>query len=66
MPMLKAQRQILLASFKRMIGGVDLLIRTELARVPEMAALHRRLMTMVGIGEVVAAQLVAIAAPLPR
>ena len=59
MPMLKAQRQILLASFKRMIGGVDLLIYTELARVPEMAALHRRLMTIVGIGKVVAAQLVA-------
>ena len=58
-PMLKAQRQTLQASFKRMIGGVDLLIRTELARVPEMAALHRRLMSIVGIGEVVAAQLVA-------
>lgn len=59
LPVLKAQRQILAASFKRMIAGVDLLIRTELARVPEMAALHRRLMSIVGIGEVVAAQLVA-------
>jgi transposase len=59
MPMLKGPRQILLTSFKRMIGGVDLLIRAELARVPQMAALHRRLMSIVGIGEVVAAQLVA-------
>jgi transposase len=59
LPMLKAQRQILLASFKRMIAGVDLLMHTELARVPEMATLHRRLMSIVGIGEVVAAQLVA-------
>jgi transposase len=60
MPALKGPRQTLLASFKRMIGSVDLLIRTELARVPEMAALYRRLMSIVGIGEVVAAQLVAV------
>jgi transposase len=59
MPLLKAQHQRLLASFKRMIAGVDLLIGRELARVPEMAALHRRLMSIVGIGQVVAAQLVA-------
>ncbi len=59
MPTLKKQRQTLLASFKRMIGAVDLLIRTELAHVPEMAALHRRLMSIVGIGEIVATQLVA-------
>jgi transposase len=56
---LKAARQTLAASLKRMIGNVDLLIGAELARVPEMAALHRRLMTIVGIGKVVAAQLVA-------
>lgn len=60
MPGLKAQRQTLLASFKRMIDNLDLLIRTELARVPEMAALYRRLMSIVGIGKVVAAQLVAV------
>lgn len=59
MPILKGPRQTLLASFKRMIGSVELLIRAELARVPQMAALHRRLMSIVGIGEVVAAQLVA-------
>jgi len=59
MPMLKAPRQTLLASFKRTIATLDLLIRRELARIPEMAALHRRLKSIVGIGEVVAAQLVA-------
>lgn len=59
MPALKAARQTLLASFKRMIANLDLLIGRELARVPEMAALHRRLMSIVGIGKVVAAQLVA-------
>lgn len=59
LPMLKGPRQALLASFKRTISDVDLLIRAELARVPQMAALHRRLMSIVGIGEVVAAQLVA-------
>jgi len=59
MSMLKAPRQTLLASFKRTIATLDLLIRRELARVPEMAALHRRLKSIVGIGEVVAAQLVA-------
>jgi len=59
MPALKAARQTLLASFKRMIASLDLLINRELVRVPEMAALHRRLMSIVGIGEVVAAQLVA-------
>ena len=60
LPALKGPRQTLLASFKRMIGSIDLLIRTELARAPEMAALYRRLMSIVGIGEVVAAQLVAV------
>lgn len=59
LPMLKAQRHTLLASFKRMIATLDLFIRRELARIPEMAALHRRLMSIVGIGAVVAAQLVA-------
>jgi transposase len=33
--------------------------RTEIARVPAMAALHRRLVSIVGIGTIVAAQLVA-------
>ena len=60
MPILKGPRQTLLASFKRTINGVELLIGTELARVPQMAALHRRLTSIVGIGEIVAAQLVAI------
>ena len=59
LPALKASRKTLLASLKRMIGNVELLMRAELARMPEMAALHRRLMSIVGIGFVVAAQLVA-------
>jgi transposase len=59
MPQLKAQCQTLLATFKRMLDNVDLLIRAELARVPHMAALYRRLMSIVGVGHVVAAQLVA-------
>jgi transposase len=56
---LKTPRQALMASFKRMLGHVELLIRTEIARVPAMAALHRRLVSIVGIGTIVAAQLVA-------
>ena len=56
---LKAPRQALMASFKRMLAQVELLIRTEIARVPAMAALHRRLISIVGIGPIVAAQLVA-------
>ena len=64
MPALKAQRQSLLASIKRMIGNLELLIAKELACVPALARLHRRLMTMVGVGKVVAAQLVASLARL--
>jgi len=56
---LKAPRQALMASFKRMLTQVELLMRTEIARVPAMAALHRRLISIVGIGPIVAAQLVA-------
>ena len=59
LPALKGCRQTLLASFKRMVANLDLLIRAELARSPDMAALHRRLTTIVGVGEIVAAQLVA-------
>lgn len=56
---LRAPRQALMASFKRMIAHVELLIRTEIARMPEMAALYRRFRGIVGIGAIVAAQLVA-------
>lgn len=56
---LKAPRQTLLASLKRMLTNLELLIRVELARVPEMAALHRRLMSIVGVGPILGAQLVA-------
>lgn len=59
LPELNASRQALMASFKRMIIQVELLIRTEIARVPAMAALHKRLIGIVGIGVIVAAQLVA-------
>jgi transposase len=56
---LRASRQALSSSLKRMITRVELLIRTEIARVPAMAALHQRLISIVGIGPIVAAQLVA-------
>jgi transposase len=58
-PALKAQRQAIVASLKRMVSNVELLMRAELARVPELAQLHRRLSSIVGVGFVVAAQLVA-------
>lgn len=56
---LKAPRQTLLASLKRMLANLELLIRVELARVPAMAALHRRLLSITGVGPILAAQLVA-------
>jgi transposase len=56
---LRTSRQALSSSLKRMIARVELLIRTEIARVPAMAALHQRLISIVGIGPIVAAQLVA-------
>lgn len=59
MPALKAQRQAIIVSLKRMVANVELLMRAELARMPALAQLHRRLCTIVGVGFVVAAQLVA-------
>jgi len=59
MSALKAQRQALQASLKRMIAKLELLIRVELGKQPELAALHRRLTTIVGVGPIVGAQLVA-------
>ena len=58
-PMLKAQRQSILATLKRMIDNMELLMRVELARTPELAHLHRRLTTIVGVGFVTACQLVS-------
>lgn len=55
---LKAQREELLASIKRMIKNTELLMRAELANAPQLAQLHKRLSTIVGVGFVVAAQLV--------
>jgi transposase len=60
MPMLKAPRESLLATFERILRRLDILIRHELARLPGMAALYERLKGIVGIGPVVAAQLVAV------
>jgi transposase len=59
LPALKAQRQTLLANLKRMIVNVELLMRAQLARTPQLAQLHQRLTSIVGVGFVVAAQLVA-------
>jgi len=59
-PMLKATRQSLLASFERTVGRLDILIRHEMARLPGAAALYERLKCIIGIGPVVAAQLVAV------
>jgi transposase len=56
---LKASRQELQTSLKRMIKNVELLMRKELAQVPHLAQLHKRLSSIVGVGFVVAAQLVA-------
>lgn len=60
MPMLKAPRASLLANFERILRRLDILIRHELARLPGMAALYERLKGIVGVGPVVAAQLVAV------
>jgi transposase len=59
MPALKAQRLSITASLKHMIVNIELLMRVELAQVPALAQLHRRLCTIVGVGFVTAAQLVA-------
>jgi transposase len=56
---LKAQREELLATIKRMIKQVELLVRAELAKTPAFAELHQRLSGIVGVGFVVAAELVA-------
>lgn len=56
---LQAQRQELLDHIKRMIRNTELLMRAELAKAPQLADLHRRLSTIVGVGFIVAAQLVA-------
>jgi len=55
---LKAQREQLLANIKRMIRNTELLMRAELARAPHLAEVHQRLTSIVGVGFVVAAQLV--------
>ena len=59
LPMLKVVRMSLLASLDRTLGRLEVLIRGEIARLPGMAALYERLMSIVGVGPVVATQLVA-------
>jgi len=56
---LQAPRQELVAKVKRMIKNTELLMRAELAKDAQLAELHRRLSTIVGVGFIVAAQLVA-------
>ena len=56
---LKAAREELMTSVKRMIRNTELLMRAELARTPQLLELHTRLSSIVGVGFVVAAQLVA-------
>jgi transposase len=58
--MLKAPRQSLLANVDRTLRRLDILIRHQIARLPGMALLYERLKSLVGIGPVVAAQLVAV------
>lgn len=55
---LKGAREELLASLKRMIKDVESLMRAQLAQVPAVAELHRRLSSIVGVGFVVATELV--------
>lgn len=63
--LIKAERETLLASFKRMIGNLELLIARELARYPELLALQRRLATIVGIGPIVSTALVIAFSRVP-
>jgi transposase len=55
---LKGAREELLSSIKRMIKNVELLMHAELAHTPPLADLHQRLSSIVGVGFVVATQLV--------
>jgi len=59
LPMLKAARQSLLASLEQMLRRLDTLIRHQITRLG-MITLYERLKSIVGIGPVVAAQLVAV------
>lgn len=56
---LTGQRQQLQASLKRMITQLELLIGVEIGKHAELSLLYRRLITIVGVGPIVAAQLLA-------
>lgn len=60
LPMLKATQHSLLASLERTVERIDILIGHEIARLPGAAALYERLKSIVGVGPVLAAQLVAV------
>lgn len=55
---LAKERQALNEALRRMIARLERLIHATLAKEPALAALHRRLKTIVGVGDIVAAQLV--------
>lgn len=59
MSALKAQRQTLQNALKRMIANLELLMWAEIGKSAQLAALHRRLTTIPGVGRIVAAQLLA-------
>ena len=59
LPILKLARASVLASVDRTLERLDRLIQQEITRVPGMGAVYERLMSIVGVGPVVAAQLVA-------
>jgi transposase len=58
--MLKPVRQSVLATLERTVERIDILIGQEIARLPGAGALYKRLQSIVGVGPVVAAQLVAV------
>jgi transposase len=58
--MLKMTQRSLLASFARTIERIDILIRHEIARLPGAGILYERLQSIVGVGPVLGAQLVAV------
>jgi transposase len=58
--MLKPVRQSVLASLERTVERIDMLIGQEIAHLPGAGALYARLQSIVGVGPVVAAQLVAV------
>lgn len=59
LPILKVTGKSLLASLERTLKRVETLIRHEIDRIPGLQAIYDRLLSIVGVGPVVAAQLAA-------